>query len=92
MTVKLQLAYNDQTGAGHVHKPGCNHTNRQAYITGGWEQEVSTMKELVDAFWGPNAGSFYEECWLDPETAWETYMEGNVIIAPCAKQLTEGLK
>ena len=89
--IQISVAYNFDTGAGDVHKPGCRDIRRdtQKYgdYDGDWVETVSTLKDVCDLFWGPDRGSYYRECSLDPETAWETYHQENVHFCPCASDI-----
>lgn len=78
----------------HIHKPGCQDTKRGRYLSTWveepWELEVSSLKEIVEAFYGPEAGSFYGENGFaadDPE-AWR-YFAAEFQIFPCVGKLPE---
>lgn len=78
----------------HVHRPGCADTTRGRYtswlVDPPWEIEVSSRKGVVEAFYGPEAGSFYEESGLEPDdpNAWLDYA-GEFHIFPCVGTLPE---
>jgi hypothetical protein len=75
-------------GAFHVHATGCADLNRGQYRnlhrgdTGTYVEDHDSIRSVVDSVYGPEAGGFYEENDLDPETAWREY-EHDFYFAPC---------
>jgi hypothetical protein len=79
-------------GAFHVHAAGCAHLKRAEYRnlhrgdTGTYHEDHDTVRSVVDSVYGPSSGGFYEESELDPETAWEHYVD-DFYFAPCTGAL-----
>lgn len=75
-----------------VHAVGCRDLSR------GWaryvdrcHEEHDTVRSLVEEWYGPDAGSFYEEAgYEDPETAWEHYVNEFHLMPCCAHLPYEG--
>lgn len=68
-----------------VHAAGCSDLHRG--VCRGQEQwtiEATEIREIVEAVYGPGAGSFYEEAGLDPtdRSNWRKY-SGEFHFAPC---------
>jgi len=61
----------------HVHRAGCADITRSPVYRREepWEIDVSSVREVVEAMFGPEAGSFYEEAGLEPDDpdAWRDY-------------------
>lgn len=72
-----------------VHKAGCRDLKR-GYAT--WAdkstEDHETLRALVESFYGPPAGSFYEEHWGDdiPEDPWLDYAD-EFHLMPCCESL-----
>lgn len=67
-----------------VHAAGCADLKR-GYLRGAqkYSGTYGTVRELVEDWYGPAAGSFYEEAgYDDPETAWKNYVD-EFHLAPC---------
>jgi hypothetical protein len=73
-----------------IHKEGCRDTTRAALLGDQvWNVEADTMKGIVNDSYGPEAGSFYEECGYIPGTpefdnAWRDYVH-DFRVMPCVK-------
>lgn len=55
------------------------------------EEEHASVRAVVESYYGPAAGSFYEEHWGDeeiPEDAWRHYV-GEFHFYPCTEGLPE---
>lgn len=73
----------------HVHAAGCADLKRGEYRTLVGQDvenytEATSLKDLVDAEYGPDAGSFYEESGLDADdpNAWRGYV-AEFKVFPC---------
>lgn len=78
-------------GTFHVHKAHCADLNKRIYAANRryemHNETHDTVRSLVESYYGPSAGSFYEEAgYDDPETAWEHYV-GEFWLAPCCAKL-----
>lgn len=80
----------DDRGYFHVHAAGCRDLDRAPYRGASqydrFEESHGTVRSVVDSFYGPSAGGFYEEAGLDPKTAWEEYVH-DFHFAPCLDSL-----
>lgn len=76
----------------HVHKAGCADLKRGVYRAVSpyekHDEEHDSVESLVEEWYGPNGGSFYEEAFGEdiPADAW-THYESEFWIAPCVKDL-----
>lgn len=82
-------------GSIHVHAAGCADLKRGSYRhVGKYEQdtgEYDSRQAVVESFYGPEAGSFYEESGI-PEAKWDTAWEdegyeAEFYWAPCTNKL-----
>ena len=80
----------DAKGEFHVHAAGCADLKRRPYT--GRSAEVyheshASVREVIDSFYGPAAGSFYEEAGYDnADEAWPNYVS-EFWFAPCCADL-----
>jgi hypothetical protein len=68
-----------------VHRAGCRDLDRYPLNRATRStEEHETVRSVVESFYGPEAGSFYEEHFGDdiPENAWEDYAD-EFHFAPC---------
>lgn len=79
-------------GTFHVHTKGCADLRKGQYRMLSRDafsnEEHESVQSVVESFYGPDAGSFYEESFGDdiPEDAWKHY-EGDFWFAPCTEEL-----
>ena len=92
LEVVVELGHNYETSNCDVHRPGCRDLHRETYggDGSGWLVTVSSLREIVDAAWGPNEGSFYSDAGLEPETAWLEFVDCTRIM-PCAREIVSAL-
>jgi hypothetical protein len=72
-----------------VHKAGCRDLKRgELAYADKFNETHETVEFLVEATYGPDAGSFYEEHWGEdiPADAW-THYEGEFHLNPCCASL-----
>jgi len=78
-------------GEIHIHAAGCADLKRGGYqhvhSSDQCDEEHDSIKSVVESFFGPAAGGFYEEsgCYETPEqyaAAWKDYL-GEFYFAPC---------
>lgn len=73
-----------------VHRAGC--ADVQKAVNGArWEarlfhEQHDSQRSVVDRFYGPQAGSYYDETDGDPELAWQDYATRFKFL-PCCDQL-----
>jgi len=75
-------------GSIHVHRTGCADLRKPKYrpyaADSMYDEQFATFKEVVESFYGPDAGSFYTDAGYDPADpeVWREY-SGEFKVFPC---------
>lgn len=89
--MKLTVVGPMDHGGFDVHKTHCADLQQVKYRPYGlqmYKEEHPDRRSVVESFYGPSAGSFYEEQWGDdiPEDAWTHYAD-EFYFYPCCQLL-----
>jgi hypothetical protein len=96
MTAKTEaptrtLTFVNMSAEIHVHKAGCADLGKgkYRYEASRWDEDCADRRDIVNAIYGPDAGSFYDEAGLT-EADWEQY-DCDIIVMPCVGTLPHDL-
>jgi len=88
----VTIGFNENTQYFTIHKHNCHHVERDEY-TEVFDIQATSVKELVDACYGSDRGSYYAEAGCTDQDGWIAYGGLDALrIAPCAKELMKGVK